>query len=379
MLIYTTYQCSVCRRKKDILNDNVRVTPNQCIITKGCKGRLFNIGQTSSPSPTLPAAGVIDWYPRGEISNPVPITSIQPSVSLSCSKAGVLTLAIYQSDATAIANPTLTVNLNQQRVQDISYQQYLFTVALSTNTISGRDSTGKNLRFDASTDIARELVFVLVNGVARFQGPGTNEITLTDNTVTFGSSLPVGTVVSVAVYLESNVIPRPFTFTANNTLSTSGSWGNVKWLEEYQASGSLKPNKWWLYSYAGLGAIEAGSQLVLNNILLSDGATPVSLTSARFLLSSIPHENTDRYLNFFIDPIILNEGYALSSVVTGSITELYADTGALVEIYPPFQLIQNSLALDSSFTTPDTFITVTTIPTDLGNTRLVGSKIIGPT
>jgi hypothetical protein len=54
MASYVTYQCSVCRRVKDSLKDDTRAAPNQCTITKGCSGRLFKIGESSTASTIAP-------------------------------------------------------------------------------------------------------------------------------------------------------------------------------------------------------------------------------------------------------------------------------------------------------------------------------------
>jgi hypothetical protein len=93
-------------------------------------------------------------------------------------------------------------------------------------------------------------------------------------------------------------------------------------------------------------------------------------------LSGDPHDNTDRYLNFYVDGMGIHEGYALSSS-TSTITELFADANVVLEVYPPMQLIETALMTNSSFVTADTFPT-TTYSSDLTATRLTGSKIIGP-
>ena len=169
-----------------------------------------------------------------------------------------------------------------------------------------------------------------------------------------------------------------------DTTPAAGSWGNVRWIKEYDPStDALKPNKWWTYSCSSLDGIVSSSRLIINGIFEDDGVTPV-LTAAqinssntRFLLSSTPHENTDRYLNFYAATEALVDGYALSTA-TSSIMELYADEVALTEIYPPFQIFSTALMTDSSFIIADTFTTTTTVSADAANVRLAGSKIIGP-
>jgi hypothetical protein len=172
-------------------------------------------------------------------------------------------------------------------------------------------------------------------------------------------------------------------FVANRTFNVSlnsGSWGNVRWIKEYDSTGLLKVNKWWLYSCVSLDVIPGSARLKLEKLYAEDGTTVLlqeeQLSNIRLLLASTPYENTDRYLNFYVDCAKLNQDFALSSVTT-SVDELYADD-ALVEIFPPFQLIKNPTLSISSFVTADTFTTSSSVPTDTVNTRMSGSKIIGP-
>jgi hypothetical protein len=377
MAIYQVFQCSVCRRIKNVLQDNIHAVPTQCTITKGCSGSLYVVGDTTMLQTTPPVAGLTNWYPRGQKPVVTPAVVPVPPLSLSTSTGGDLTLAVY---APAPASGA-TVNLQQLITENIAYADYLFTVTSLTpknhygNTvISGRDSNGRNLLFSTET-IAAGLVFVLVNGVQVLPGASANQYVLTANTITFNYGLAAGAVVNVSVYSQPTTIPRTLTFVPNTSFSPSvgpGSWGNVQFIEEYDDStGALKPNKWWLYTCTNIAEFATASDLLLVSITLGASPTPIDLTTARFLLSSQPHENVDRYLNFYVDPVVLSEGYALSSA-TASITEIYAADTAVVELYPPFQLIS------SSFITADVITQVATVPTDPTLTRLAGTKIIGP-
>jgi hypothetical protein len=121
----------------------------------------------------------------------------------------------------------------------------------------------------------------------------------------------------------------------------------------------------------------------MNAIYQDDGVTPIfsaqqiDSNSVRFLLSSVPHENTDRYLNFYVAPEVLVDGYALATA-TSTVMEMFADSVALAELYPPLQIFTTVLMTDSSFVTPDTFSTTTSVSADASNVRLAGNKIIGP-
>lgn len=383
MATYITYQCSICRRTKNFIQDNVRSVPNSCTITKGCEGRLFDIGIAPSLSNVATSPeGLVDWYPRGQAVTVVPVEASVPTTLLSTSATGVLTLAIYQSDAEAFSRDIVKLLLTQRKVENISYQQYLFKTVVPTTLISGRDLTNKNMRFDQLA-IDESRVFIRVNGISRFPGPDPEDVVLTPNAVSFNSATPIGATIDVSVYTEKGTIERVLPFVANRTFNVSlnsGSWGNVRWIKEYDSAGLLKVNKWWLYSCVSLDVIPGSARLKLEKLYAEDGTTVLlqeeQLNNIRILLASTPYENTDRYLNFYVDCAKLNQDFALSSVTT-SVDELYADD-ALVEIFPPFQLIKDPTLSNSSFVTADTFTSSSSIPTDTVNTRIVGSKIIGP-
>lgn len=182
MTLYTTYQCSICRRKKDIIKDDKRAIPNLCVITKGCGGRLFPVGETTSASATAQVAGLTDWYPRGTAFNAdsIEIEVEKPPVKLSTTSTASITVAV--SFASGVTPPQeLSATLTQRKIEDISFQQYIFNTSKPSNIFSGRDSTGNNLRFD-TTAIYQGRVFVLVNGIPKFNG---EDLILTPNTVTF--------------------------------------------------------------------------------------------------------------------------------------------------------------------------------------------------
>lgn len=374
--VYTVYQCSICRRQKDIPQDNIRATPNQCIITKGCYGRLFPIGETLDYTPTAPVAGLTDWYPRGQSPTTTTATVTKPPVSMSTSATGVVSMAVYYPPGTTLLQ-NLVVNFDGQLAQDVSYLEYIYNTSIPQTIFTGKDSLGKNLRFDTSTVLPSQ-IFVMVNGVARFPGTGPNDYVATNNTITFNSVITAGASVSIYIYSEQPTIQESLTFTLNSNLQTTvnyGSWGNISSIQEYdQTTGLVKTGTWMVYTCTSLESVSLNIQLLLTNItdqlgniLYSSG----SFDNVRFLLSADPHDDTDRYLNFYVNMQLLSEEYLLSTNTT-TITELFANYSALVEAFPPLVLTT------SSYITPDTYSTTDAVSSTTPETRLAGTKIIGP-
>jgi len=388
MTTYVSYQCSVCRRTKDILQDNVRVQPNQCTITKGCRGLLYKIGETSIASPVDPVSGLTDWYPRGErVTTPTSAPSEQ-KVSLSCSDNGALTLAILMTDAAAIAYPTLRLQLRQRLSADVPFVEYVFNLIADEQIVSGKDSTGKNLRFDQNA-INDGRVQVLVNGVTRSSGAGATDYQASPNVITFNTALDAGTVVVVSVFGIAPTTTQVLQFTANYSVinaSSVGSWSNIRWVDEYDPQTGLlrstNGERWWLYTCTALGDLSIASLLniVSVNDQTDDAVIPGVLGEiehVRFLIANPPHGSTDRYLDFYVSAEILTDPSGKMTSAVTTTTELFADREALTEIYPPFQLVSAENPANSSYVTPDAF-SGAAVSQDVADERLTGTKIIGP-
>lgn len=400
MTIYNVIQCSVCRRIKDVERDNIRAMPNQCIITKGCSGFLFPIGETTILTSTQPVSGLTDWYPRGQKPSSTPNAPVEQTVSLSTSNSGVVTLAINvpESNTPGVDNPwgssppsNIVAAFTQQLTQTVPYNEFIYNVGTTTTIIFGRDSTGKNLRFSVA-DIVNGLIFVLVNGVASFPSPTatpTGWWTTVDNQLTFYNSISADSIVTVSVYALPPTATVFLDFTINQNLTigvNSGSWSNIRWVEEYDpTTGNIKVNKWWVYSCSSVGVLGNSARLKFLGLYLNDTMSqPVlpmtsSLTDfskIRFFLAAPPYDNTDRYLNFYIDGSIIGGNYALITNTT-NITELLADISALTELYPPFQLVE-TINLSTSFISADTYPTNDLVSLTTPKTRLNGVKILGP-
>lgn len=380
---YVAYQCSVCRRIKDVLQDNVRAAPNLCTITKGCLGNLFPIGTTSILTPTSPVDGLTNWYPRGENQTALPLQQKEQLIPLSNSSGNLITLALYLDDAVVAANPEITLNFSEQLSQNVAYQQFTFATVASTAVITGQDSTGKNLLFSSSA-ITNNLVFVLVNGVARFPGTGAQDIVLSPNNVTFNTPLVGKNVVGIQVFSAATVIAKTLTFAANTSptiFEKAGAWNNIRWVREYDINGNLKSKRWWLYSCLTVNELPSGARLILNDISGSNGQVLIAnadLNLAIFLISAPPNDNPDRLLNFFIDCSVLAESYLLLSNFTTSI-QLLVDGSSLTELYPPFLLVETTPTTSSSYIVADTFPTSDGIASTTVITPITGSKILGPT
>lgn len=377
MTTYVVYQCSICRRKKNIPRDDVRVMPNTCTITKGCRGSLFSISQTTERKLTQSVAGLTDWYPRG--TSPLAATAVEQAsqVSMVTAPSSILTLAI--SFGVEYQEPTIVAKFIQQRPDDIPFQQFTFRLGavssqvspLLSNGLTGKDINGKNLRFDQAA-IDEDRVKVRVNGIVVSKGSGTHEFNIIPNKILFNSSLSIGTVVDVSVYNEVDFVEKDIVFTRNTAVSAATStsaWGNIGNFR-LQKMGNIIPDIFTVYSSSAISELLT-SKMKLVGFYKEDGIDRIGST-AMFLLSSPPYENVDRYFNFCVSTAKISESFLIDIVKQGEF-DFFVDSSAVEELYPPIELIINE-----SYLKNDTFTTTAVIPTDTPAARLGGTKIIGP-
>lgn len=382
---YISYQCSVCRRKKDLPEDSQRALLNHCTITKGCSGRLFAVGESSTLTTTPPVAGLQDWYARGTEFVTRPVSSTE-TIDLSTSANGALTLALFLTEAERTSIGTsITATFAARRVDNISFTQFNYRINTAGQTVvSGADQTGVTMRFDQPA-IDEDRVYVRVNGVTKFI---TTDYTLTPNTVTFLTGLAVGDQVSVSVFSQQNVTTHTVIFTRNDAYTGIDvtAWKNVEYAEAGVFDGTDDARAryvLWTADEQQFTALGVSNRLRL----LSMGAltTPQLAAKGFFMLAKSPYGPPDRQLSFTVSCGALNEQFLLqvSSTETGKM--LLADQAALREFFPPFQLLFEPQPLASTFGISyldptaefSTAAASSAIVTDTTQTSLTG-RVIGP-
>lgn len=329
---YLTYQCTVCRRTKDILRDDRRVIPTACTITKGCAGVLFKVGEKTVASPTPSIPGVIDWYPRtSQPASQEPVVQDQ-LVPLSTSRSNALVVALRIPDPLALSASEITLLLEQRKVEAVSFQQFTFRPQVDSTEFTGRDSTGRNLRVDQSA-IVNDRVTVRVNGVQVFN------FTLSQFNLVFSSPVRAGSVVDVIVYAEKTTVEKVLTFSTNRSIvqnTTTGAWSNVRWM-----TNGLTTEKWWLYTCTSLGVLDRSSTAKI--ISVNRGLTSIPLEDCLFLLASAPFSHIDRYIEFASKASLLGEDYNLQ---VSDERQVLTRRSLITDLYPPLKIEKASLTND---------------------------------
>lgn len=375
---YITYQCTVCRRTKDVERDDKRAIPSGCTITKGCGGTLFKIGDKAYAEQTKPVAGVTDWYPRGTSPSKDTGKTASDYVEMSVSSSGALVIAVKMTTDQASTIPELTLKIQQRRVETIPFTQFTFRILVEgTTTVSGRDSQGRNLRID-STAQSEGRLRVRVNGVETVDYTVSSSVQA--STVTFMQPLPLEGVVDIIVFNEKEVEEKELTFATNRTIAVndlSGAWGNVRWVNRLNPLLS-EPNeeRFWLYTCTSTASLPSSARIKV--VGLYNGTALFNPERAVFLLASTPYSHVDRYLGLVIPLPTLQEDFDIltSSKPTRDFT---TDKTNIVSVYPPLMIKRGYVDALNSLTSDDVIPENSgAIPTDSSTVLLTSTLINGP-
>lgn len=365
MKSYIRLGCTVCKRTTDQLVDNARVTPDKCIITLRCTGRLVPLAYRSSGEIAVaPQVGLTDWAPR--VVTPEATPAFNPAViSLSDTSTGLYQQLVLAVATTTNPAPTSTAQITMSVRADApkDFRQYTFRFETTFSTVAGVEDgiERKTMRFTAFGSNP-DLVEVYLNGVKQESGTapdqyqiydGTGSSTVPANIVSFNSAVSfIGTTqVDVIVSKVQASTSKLLTFTRNvdnPSRTTTGAWENVDSLERF-IGGSWR--RFYLFTYDlrdNLGNYT--SDLDINTILVPVGAVSVSLmpgplaetqpfTNALFLLARKPYTTIDRYPDIAI-PLggMTTERDYLKYHSVGDVPTLDVTTSAALVSYPPARL-----------------------------------------
>ncbi len=331
---FVTYQCNICKESKDFLKDSRRALPNNCILTDGCQGRLFPIGEKVSSTNYFTVENVEQQQPE----------VVQPSTSFSFLNSTYPLLSIAVRSNQSLPSK-IKMKVKQQKVENMEYEQYVFKLQSSSNKIPEiingvpkKDINGKNLTFSAS-DIDSGKVFVSVNGVSKFIGNGQTDISnMVPGEITFNSFLPSGSSVTVAVYKEQKTIDNELVFYKNSFRTLIyGAWSDIDRLSSYFGNQNSAISEWTVYNCDFFQNFSGNSRLRIDSLSNDDGDIIKSnsqLNDILFLLSHYPHRRYDKHMNFIAVGSDFATDFAMNISNISAVVQITAENEHLTEIYP---------------------------------------------
>lgn len=351
---YLRLLCSECKRITDKLVDDSHYTPDKCIITFKCEGRLSIVEYRSNGGITSSTkVGITDWRPRGtiELGSDLVGTTF---VNTSSGSFSQIILAVQLNRIQLETARTLTLSLSQRADTPKAYRQYVFRIEGAFTSVSGVEAglEKKTLRY-SSTDT----IDVFLNGVKLVNGTDSNNFQLYNgsgsngvpsNTVNFNSqiSLPGVTQVDVIVSPAIQISPIELVFNRNindESRRGKGAWENVDSILRFNGIT-------WVPYYLFYLDLEDGTALKLNSIMTVDsiaklnGTDNIQSSAIQLLLSHAPYTQIDRYENISIplDSLNFETEYFKYYLVDGS-PVLYATKNSISSVYPPMRVQKFSI------------------------------------
>lgn len=272
-----TYRCTKCRRTKDIEIDNVHALLSHCTITKGCLGTLQKIGEVESFTADIrDGTGLVDWFPRGQEFNPTPVQEPVKMFNLSNSSSGALCLAVPQT-----TQDEIVVEFERKTTFGVSTQEFIKTIQVRSNTVSGRDNQNRIIRFEEDV-ILQNRIQVSLNGAQ------VTDFSVTTNSITFSQQLDVGTVVTIVVFGAVPVEKIRVNFTRHGKVDftpTPSAWSSVNAFD--RISYSFPNGQTWSVFSSPNFSVSSDSELRVSS----------TVTNEVFLLSLDPFSSVDRLTN----------------------------------------------------------------------------------
>jgi hypothetical protein len=332
------YKCTVCNKIKNIQNDPIRAVPNSCTITLGCTGSL-NLLDTQGKNVQDSQS---DWVARGQNTSTITSVTSEPIALMSVSSNGALTLAVKMSDAEALNAESLNVKFEQRRTESVKFAQFTFMASASTNTISGKDNRGRNLRIDSAA-VTDGRIRIKVNGVTREDftvTPGQNA------SVQFTTAITLGSTVDIFVYFEKEVEERTLQFVPNWKLSVNslaGAWGNVKWVF-LPDKVTKAETKYWLFTATSTASMLPSSYARLVDIVRIETNNPtttaVQLENTEFLFSKKPFSHFDRFIWGTLPATSANESFQMLTS-NRSIRDFTITAKLVASVFPAIKVYYN--------------------------------------
>lgn len=357
---YVTLECNTCKRTKDTLVNLTHYSPDKCVITLGCEGRLSPIAYTSENSNALgvPPSSTSNWYPRG--GSITQNATIIPDTLYNTSTGAYQQIVIAVSNANLgyIPAPTalLTLNLIAEQQTTKDYRQYTYRRSSSVLVINGvEDSQAKKVLRYTATGSNPDEIEVYVNGVKRTAGKaefdyqiydGTVDSAVPPNSILFntaitGASTQIDVIITKAV-ISSSISLMFKRATSDESRALLGAWEGIN-LVNSPAYGE--------FSLFYCDFLHESNLITLDIKLRLDTANPSTLLNANSTSLSVVHSaaillsrsglytQLDRQRAVWapVDGLITNTEYLVVKLVDG-IRVLSISESAIKDIFPVLQV-----------------------------------------
>jgi len=372
---FRKYQCDICRKTTEEVNDTKRVFLDKCDLTKGCRGTLRFVSETDVKS------GIVN-YQEDVIQN-AGVSSLIPAQSLgefittlsqfSTSSASEVTLAVLRTGDAPENDDTITVVFNEIKNQSKAFKEYVYSLKTPFSTISGKDDSAerKVLTFSSVDDIQ-----ITINGTIVDSSLYTyqNNIITFDDVVVYNTFKSSDLFVRVLVSAQNELVTRELEFRKTVQNLVTGSWSNVD-------SITVGANTYDLFTCIDLTPLKINTRMTFLEARKNNDSQSIDLSSNPgnflwILLANEPFTAVDRIETTVIDlEQVVSSTQYLKIVVKDGKRNLLCSSDAVKDIFP-------TIAIDSIFSVANETVADLTLVGDdssLNNAiTKTNSHILGP-
>ena len=348
------YKCSICRKSTEITEDSVHVMFNNCTLTKGCQGILQKISQSRSAFINIPNSNIASGG-----AQPILITDESESKYLSISNSSVNTLILAVSGAKPPISNYVAVMFEKRKIADLTSQQFEVIAVTGTNTISGKDINGKNIRFDQAKSSNSD-VEVYINGVLKLE----STYTVYNNRIDFIPAENELFVINrndrVVMLVKPVVVPELF----KSIFKWNGLDANTPIISAWSNVEQVKDKQEYLNVFSSMSnVISEFSEYKIQEVYFTNltGTTNLgTIQNSKLLLSRKPNSNYDRYLQSYISSANLTSGYNIKRTDGDAIIEIQLITDLAIPLVLS-SITNNDIISNNQYTETQTLVQSTKI------------------
>jgi hypothetical protein len=329
---YKTYQCDICKKQTEFLNDTQHAFIDKCVLTNGCQGKLRFVKDVNVRTSSIDVQSQVQQSFINPNFQNLTQQLVGDFIDPSSNSANTITFALKDNSFTNNSS-SIKISLEEVSNSGKEYSEYLFNVSVPISVIFGRDSSvnSKILTFDNDNKIS-----VFING----QLIEEDKYVAIDNSIKFKSpivynSFSSSTIsVRIIVFKKIEKVTKSITCYRNAQGLSKNSWANVK-------SVKIDNQKFNLFTFTLNSQIfKINSKYNVSSIVLDDSEY-LSLSECFILLSNNPFGPLDRNVSNVVNlsTLIDDSNFLIYSLYLEK-EMLQISSNSLLEIYPPIQILE---------------------------------------
>lgn len=329
---YRNYQCDICKKQAEFLNDVQHAFIDKCTLTIGCQGKLRFVKDANSRTSQIDVQSQVQQSFINPNFENLSQQQIGDFIDPSSNETNTVVFAV-KDNFLVNDNSSIKFSLDEVSNSGKEFSEFTFNVSVPISVIFGRDSSinSKILTFDNDSEIS-----IFING----QLIDSEKYDAIDNSIKFKSpivynSFSSATIsVRIIVFKKIEKISKSITCFRNAQGLSKNAWSNVK-------SVIIDKVKYNLFTFTLNSQIfSINSKYNFTSAILDDSEY-LSLADCVILLANSPFSALDRNASNLVNiKTLTDESNFLKYSLYFEKEMLQISSISLTEIYPPIQLLE---------------------------------------